>query len=60
MATSFVAHITHEVLHQIVRGDNTLGCKIKYVEKKDWLSIIPIYAWTTMIEHIMMIRLCVM
>jgi len=60
MATSFIDHITHEVLDLIVTGDNTLGCNIYYVEKKDWLSIIPIYTWTTMIEHTMTVRLYVM
>jgi len=60
MATSFIAHITHEVMNQIVRGHKTSGCKILYIEKKDWLSIIQIDAWTTMIQHAMTVRLCVM
>jgi len=60
MATSFIAHITHEVVNQIVRGDKTSECKIYYVEKKDWLSIIPIYPWTTKIEHTVTVRQCVM
>jgi len=28
LATSFIAHITQEVVNQIVRGDKTSGCKI--------------------------------
>ena len=59
-ATSFIAHIMHEVLNQIVRGDKTSGCKIQYVQRKDWLSILPIYAWTAMIEHRITVRLYVM
>ena len=38
MATSFIAHIKREVVIQIVRCDKTSGCKISYVEKKDWLA----------------------
>jgi len=28
IATSFIAHIMHEVVNQIVSGDKTSGCKI--------------------------------
>jgi len=60
MATSLIGCITHEVVNQIVMGDKTSGCKIQYVEMTDWLSIFPIYAWATMIEHTITVTLCVM